>query len=143
MSGNSEPVAVETKTIAPLSHRRILWTMAIIVLSVSVLLAALVSSAFGAGFLIGGILSFINYYWLKIALKKIFEAAAGGEKPSFLSGSYFLRYLALAAAIFIVYQTDVVPIVAVLLGLCVFAAAVFIEGLIRIFNTNTSKREEI
>lgn len=145
MSENFKPVATEQQTIAPLSHQRILWTMAIIVLIGTGLCAVFVSGQFGAGFLSGGILAFINYYWLKVSLKRIFdkaiESAASGEKPRFLAVTYFLRYLGMGAAIYIVYLTNIVPMVAVLLGLCVFAVAIVIEGLLRILS-GISKREE-
>jgi hypothetical protein len=145
MSEINEPVAVEHEKIAPLSHRRILWTMAIIVLIGAVLCSIFISGQFGLGFLIGGILAFLNYYWLKVSLRKIFdkaiESARSGEKPRFLVITYFLRYLGIGAAIYIVYLTNAVPMVAVLLGLCVFALALVIEGIFRILS-GISKREE-
>jgi hypothetical protein len=145
MSGNSEPVAVEPKTIAPLSHRRILWTMGIIVLIGAALCSLLISGRFGLGFVIGGITAFLNYYWLKVSLKRIFDNAiastATGEKPRFSAASYFLRYLGVGLILYLVYLSETVPMVAVLLGLCVFALAIVIEGLLRILS-GISKREE-
>ena len=135
MSGNSEPIAIEPETIAPLSHRRILWTMAIVVLIGAIAGFAFVSWQFGAGFIIGGSLAFLNYYWLKQSLKRIFERAAGGEKSNFLSINYFLRYLGVGLLIYIVYLTEAVSMVAVLLGLCVFAVAIVVEGLLRILSS--------
>ena len=113
--------------------------MAIIVLIGAILCGLMISAQFGFGFLIGGILAFLNYYWLKVSLKRIFdkaiESAASGEKPRFLAVSYFLRYVGMGAAIYIVYLTNAVPMVAVLLGLCVFALAIVIEGLLRILSS--------
>lgn len=141
MSGNSEPVVSEQENIAQLSHRRILWAMAVVVILGAITSSILVSLKFGIGFTIGGILAFVNYYWLKNSLKKIFDSAAGGEKPSFLSLNYFLRYAAVGLVIYIIYLSEAVPIIAVLLGLGVFAAGIVIEGLILIFSS-VSKREE-
>jgi hypothetical protein len=145
MSGNFEPVLTETNTIAPLSHRRILWTMAIVVFIAGILCSIFVSWQFSIGFVIGGILAFLNYYWLKVSLKRIFDKAIGsgegGEMPRFLGANYFLRYLAFGAILCVVYFSQIVPIVAVLLGLCVFAVALVIEGLLRILSS-ISKREE-
>lgn len=141
MSGNSKPAAIEQETLRPLSHRRILWTMGAVVFIAAILTSVFVSWQFGLGFAIGGILAFLNYYWLKISLKRIFDKAVGGEKPSFLGAGYFLRYLAFAAIIGVIYLTRVVPVVAVLLGLCVFAVAIVFEGLLRILSS-ISKREE-
>lgn len=143
MSGNFEPVVTETNTIAPLSHRRILWTMAIVVFIAGILCSIFVSWQFSTGFVIGGILAFLNYYWLKVSLKRIFDKAieGDGEKPRFLGANYFVRYLTFGAILCVVYLTQIVPIVAVLLGLCVFAVALVIEGLLRILSS-ISKREE-
>jgi hypothetical protein len=141
MSGNSEPSAIEKETIAPLSHRRILWTMAIVVFVAAILSLVFVSWQFSLGFIIGGILAFLNYYWLKVSLKRIFDRAIGGEKPRFLVANYFLRYLAIGAVVYIAYLTEAVSIIAVVLGLGVFAVAIVIEGFIRMFSS-ISKREE-
>ncbi|MGI8467780.1 MAG: ATP synthase subunit I [Pyrinomonadaceae bacterium] len=141
MSGNSEPVAVEQEKPVSLIHTRILWTMAIIVILGAILSFIFVGAPFGWGILIGGILSFLNYYWLKKSLKDVFSQAAEGGKPSFLTLNYFLRYLGLAVAIWILYEIRIVSVIAVLLGMSAFALAIFIEGLIIIFSS-FSKREE-
>ena len=142
MSGNFDNNPTGQTTIVPISHTRILWIMAI------VLLAAIVGSLFfaarsvTAGLIIGGILSFVNYYWLKFALKSAFEKAVEGGRPRFLVGKYMLRYFAVAAVIVLVLLTKIVSVVAVIGGLLAFAAAILIESFILIF-IHISKREEI
>jgi len=145
MSEISEPVATEENLSAPqLSHRRILWIMAV-VLAIAVAFSLVYAEwNFTFGLIIGGVLAFVNYYWLKLSLKNIFDKmAAGGEKPRFLAAQYFFRYAALGAVVAVVYMTKIVPVAAVLLGLSSIAPAVVIEGLIRIFTSNSSKREEL
>jgi hypothetical protein len=145
MSEDSEPIAIEQKNFPPLSHSRILRAMGIITLIAAIICGIFISLQFGAGVLLGGILAFLNYYWLKVSLKRIFDkaisSAESGEKPRFLAVSYFLRYLGVGAVIYLVYVTQVVPMVAFLLGLCVFALAIVIEGFLRILSS-ISKREE-
>jgi hypothetical protein len=145
MSEDSEPIAIEPENFPPLSHSRILRAMGIITLIASVICGIFISLEFGAGVLIGGIIAFVNYYWLKVSLKRIFDraisSAESGEKPGFLAVSYFLRYLGVGAVIYLVYVTEIVPMVAFLLGLCVFALAIVIEGFLRILSS-ISKREE-
>jgi hypothetical protein len=142
----SDPVVTEEKPGATsLSHRRILWVMTIVLIvgiAVSLIFA---ERNFTFGLIIGGVLAFVNYYWLKLSLKNVFDkmAAAGGEKPRFLVAQYFFRYAALGAIVGVVYFTKIVPVAAVLLGLSSIAPAVVIEGLIRIFTSNSSKREEL
>ncbi len=95
-----------------------------------------------AGLLLGGILSFVNYYWLKFALKSVFEKAVEGEKPKFLVGKYILRYFAIGAVIVIVYLTKIISVAAVIGGLLTFAAAILIESIILVF-IHISKGEEV
>lgn len=145
MSEISEPVTTEENPRAPqLSHRRILWIMAI-VLIVGVALSLIYSRrSFTLGLIIGGGLAYLNYYWLKLSLKNIFDTmAAAGRKPRFLAANYFLRYATLGILVAIVFITETASMTGVLLGLSSIAPAVVVEGLIRIFTSSSSKREEL
>ncbi|HEX8249738.1 MAG TPA: ATP synthase subunit I [Pyrinomonadaceae bacterium] len=146
MSEISEPVTTEENRDAPrLSHGRILWIMAI-VLSVGVAFSLFYARRdFTLGLIIGGGLAFLNYYWLKLSLKNLFDtmAAAGGEKPRFLVAKYFLRYATLGVVVAVVFITEIASIIGVLLGLSSIAPAVVVEGFLRIFTSNSSKREEL
>ncbi len=132
MSDDTEPA--ESQNIMPLSHPRILVIMALLGLLGSIAGFAFVSATFGFGVLIGSILAFINYYWLKGSLKKIFDDAAEGEKPKLLALRYFTRYLVLGAIIAVIYATGAVSIVGVILGMAGFGFAVVVDGFIRIFS---------
>jgi hypothetical protein len=132
MSEDIEPTAEAAEIIRPPSHERILWIMAILGIGGGIAGFAFKSFGFGLGVLIGTALAFVNYYWLKSSLRKIFSAAESGERPKMLAGKYFLRYIVLAAVVALIYITGLVPIVALILGLAGFGFAVVIEGLIRI-----------
>ncbi len=136
MSDDFEPVAVdEPQTIMPISHERILVIMAGLGVLGSIAGFVFVSGKFGLGVLIGSILAFVNYYWLKVSLKKVFDnAAAQGEKPRLLAFGYFTRYLILGAIVAIFFVTEAVSIVGLILGMAGFGFAVIIEGFIRIFS---------
>ncbi|MGI8849104.1 MAG: hypothetical protein ACR2HT_02930, partial [Pyrinomonadaceae bacterium] len=69
------------------------------------------------------------------SLKGIFDKAITGDKPQFLATRYFLRYVSFGAVLTIVYLTEIVPVVAVLLGLASFALAIIIEAVIRLFSS--------
>ena len=92
MSDELEPVEVE-RSVADLSHRRILKIMALLVVAGSLAGLFAVGSRFAIGILIGGILSFVNYYWLKRSLKAIFDRAESGEKPRLFAFGYIIRYV--------------------------------------------------
>ncbi|MEJ7847357.1 MAG: ATP synthase subunit I [Pyrinomonadaceae bacterium] len=143
MSDDLEPVAVdEAQPIMPISHGRILVIMAVLSVLGSIAGFAFVSLKFGAGAMIGGILAFVNYYWLKVSLKKVFDnAAANGERPRLLALRYFTRYLMLGGIIAIFYVTEAVSIVGLILGVAGFGFAVVIEGFIRIFTGVFSDKE--
>ncbi len=141
MSDDSDNVITE-QPIPPISHRRILWTMGLVAAVAGLAGFIFVSPRFGLGVILGGILSFINYYWLKISLKRLFDnALADGAKPRFLAVRYFGRYLTLGAILTVVFLTRAIPVVAVIAGLSSFALAIVIEGLIRLFSSFFKSRE--
>ena len=142
MSDEIEPVVPVEQAIVPLSHTRILVIMAVIGLAGSILGSALVSVSLGAGVFIGSVLAFVNYYWLKVSLKKIFDLAAEtGERPRLLALKYFARYLVLGTVVAILYATGAVSIIGVILGMGSFGFAVVIEGILRIFSNPVSEKE--
>lgn len=126
----------------PISHSRVLWIMAVVLVVATIGSLIFATWHITSGLLLGGILSFANYYWLKFALKSVFEKAVEGEKPKFLVGKYILRYFAIGAVIVLVYLTEVISVAAVICGLLTFAAAILIESFILVF-IHFSKREEI
>ena len=126
MSGISEPVP-------PPTHGRILLIMAVLGAIGAITGAVVVSIESGIGVLVGTGLAFVNYYWLRYSLRKVFADAAEGEKPKISALRYISRYLALAAVIAAIYATGVLPIVPVILGLGAFGFAVVVDGIIRIF----------
>jgi len=126
MSGISEPVP-------PPTHGRILLIMAVLGAIGAITGAVVVSIESGIGVLVGTGLAFLNYYWLRYSLRKVFADAAEGEKPKISALRYISRYLALAAVIAAIYATGVLPIVPVILGLGAFGFAVVVDGIIRIF----------
>ena len=139
MSEDFEPSAEEAGIVRQPSHDRILVIMAVLGLAGGIAGFAFSSFRFGLGILIGTGLAFVNYYWLKSSLRKIFSAAESGERPRMLAGKYFLRYIILAAVVAMIYITDLLPIVALILGLAGFGFAVVIEGLIRMVSTTASE----
>ena len=141
MSEADNTIETEQPTPTVISHRRILWTMGAVAFFSSLAGFIFVSWQFGLGVILGGILSLINYYWLKISFKKIFDQAVSGAKPRFLAVRYFARYLTLGGILLVVLLTKTVPIVAVILGLGSFALAIVVEGLIRLFSSVFNSKE--
>ena len=135
MAEDIEPTGELAETAPPPTHQRILWIMAFLGIAGGIVGFAVESFAFGLGVVIGTALAFANYYWLKSSLRKIFDAARSGERPRMLAGKYFLRYIVLAIIVAVIYIADLVPIVALILGLAGFGFAVVIDGIIRMGST--------
>jgi hypothetical protein len=140
MGDDLEPVVYDEGVTQPPSHRRILVLMAVIGLIGGVAGSIFISVRFGFGVLFGTALAFVNYFWLKRSLKKIF-ASADGKKPSLLAAGYFLRYLILGLIVAIIYFSGALPIVALILGMAGFGFAVVLEGLIKIYSGIFSDKE--
>ena len=137
MGEKSEPLAEEVGSeVAIISHRGILVKMAIVIAVGSIAGFAFFSVKAGVGVLVGGVLGFANYFWQKHSLKAIFERAVDGKPTRFLAARYILRYVAIGAALTVIYFTETVSIYAAIFGLASFALAVMIEGITSIFSSS-------
>jgi hypothetical protein len=87
---------------------------------------------FSFGFAIGGLIAFVNIFWLRATLQRIFANVAEGTEQRFLSLRYVLRYAAIGVFLLVVYKTQFAPMTAVLFGMASFAFVVLIEGAIQI-----------
>ena len=84
------------------------------------------------GIILGGVLSLLNVYWLRLSLKNLLSAAAGGSKPRFNSVLYILRYLFIAVIVAFAAMLGLVSVAATLVGLLSFAFAILIEAIIQL-----------
>ncbi len=138
----SEVSDSNSETVTPISNRRILWLMIIVVVSGTLASLIFVSQLWGLGFFIGGILSFLNFFWLKSSLKKMFvETSEGEHKPHYSAARYISRYFTLAGVLAIIFLTQTVPIASVIFGLVSFAFAIMFEAFIRIFSSLFKRKD--
>jgi hypothetical protein len=77
----------------------------------------------GAGFLLGAAISGLNYRWLH----KLVESLGGGATPRNRSVILGFRYLILGGGAYVILRVSPISLTAVLAGLFVLTAAVFIE----------------
>lgn len=138
MQDATEPLIIPDQDVMPPSHTRILVIMAVLGLLGGIAGVIFGTVGFGLGIIFGTALAFGNYYWLKASLKRVFAEAAAGEKPKISALRYLTRYLALGIVIAIVFASDILPIVPVILGLAAFGFATVVEGFIRIFTGLTA-----
>lgn len=119
--------------VMPPSHGRILVIMAILGLVAGIAAAVLHSWPYGLAIVFGIVIAFVNYYWLRASLRKIFAGAREGGRPRVSALRYVTRYIVLGSLIAIVYGTGWLPIVPFILGIAGFGFATVVDGIIRIF----------
>jgi hypothetical protein len=95
-----------------------------------------------AGLLVGGALSLLNHHWLSSSSAAAFSVLAHGATPRLKIAQYILRYIVIAAIVFVCYKLNVVSLAATIAGLCTFVVALFVEA-IREFYFAIIHREEI
>ncbi|MGE3467897.1 MAG: ATP synthase subunit I [Pyrinomonadaceae bacterium] len=122
-----------TNEVAVISHRGILIIMAALIAAGTIVGFAFGGPRFGIGVVFGGILSFVNYFWLERSTRAMFEPAAIATS-GILAAKYIFRYVAIGAVLLVTHWSDALPITAVILGLAAFAFAVVIHGLKNIFS---------
>ncbi|MBA2524978.1 MAG: ATP synthase subunit I [Pyrinomonadaceae bacterium] len=108
---------------------RIFRTMAGAVALAVIISAPLAPWRITTGLLVGGVLSLLNYYWMRTSISAGFDLALGqATKPQIKLVQYILRYFVVGAIVFTAYQLNVVSLPATLAGLCSFVVALFLEA---------------
>jgi hypothetical protein len=86
---------------------------------------------FGVGFALGGALAILNYYWLRQAVRALFDVARVGV-PRRLILKFVVRYPLAFGGVYLFYRTGWLPFGAVLAGLFVPTAGVLMEAVIQV-----------
>ena len=135
MSADFEPDDPDQPLTTEARNDRILVILAVLSVGGSIAGAVLVDARFGLGVLIGCVLAFVNYFWMRRSLRAIFSTAAEGQKPSFVGAGYFIRYLVLGGIVAFLHVFGILPIAAVLVGMAGFGFAILFEAALRGFRT--------
>jgi hypothetical protein len=108
------------------------------VMITSVALATIVSVAMApwrvtTGLLLGGLLSLLNFRWMRVSIAALIEARIAGRSAAGKMLLYLLRYFVLAATVTIAYNFNVISLPATIAGLCSFVVAIFSEALRQVY----------
>ena len=93
-----------------------------------------------SGLMLGGLLSLLNYHWLRTSVAAVFNVGPT-ERPRVGMSRYILRYFVVGVAIFAAYQLQIVSLPATIAGLSSFVPALFVEA-VRQFYFAIIRREE-
>ena len=91
----------------------------------------------GCGFLLGGLISYLNFHWIKRTVYALGEAAGGKPPRARVAVFLGLRYLLLGLGAYVILKFSEISLQAALVGLFVPAAAVILEILIELIYART------
>jgi hypothetical protein len=94
------------------------------------------------GLLLGGVLALFSHSWLKNSAAAAIRLSTAGGQPQLRLVQFILRYIVIAAVIFLTYTLELVSLPAVFIGLSTFVVAMFVEAA-REFYFAIKEREEI
>lgn len=102
------------------------------VMIVTVVLAVIASTVLAPwrvtlGLMLGGVLSLLNYHWLRTSVAAVFNVGQT-ERPRVKISRYIIRYFVVGVAVFAAYQLQVISLPATIAGLSSFVPALFVEA---------------
>ena len=91
----------------------------------------------GCGFLLGAIVSYLNFRWLKRTVNALGETVGGKPPRAWVAVVLGLRYLLLGLGAYAIVRFSEISLTAALVGLFVSTAAVILEILIELIYART------
>jgi hypothetical protein len=143
-SSNSSPSSDAQKLAftEPEAVERRVWRNIFIVIFLAIIAAALLADLkFMMGLALGGALALLNYKWLHASLRGIL-AVGSAKTPPGTAMKFVIRWLVVATAGWVAYQTGYFDAVAILAGLFAPAVAVMIEAAYVTYKTITESNGE-
>jgi hypothetical protein len=110
-----------------LSFERAAWRIGRIMMVIGALGTCVALAArgwqWGAGFLLGALISGLNYHWLY----KLVAGVGSGDPPRHRSVVLGFRYLILGGGAYVILRLSKISLMAVMAGVFVLTAAIFVE----------------
>ncbi len=111
------------------TERRIAWLTLVFGAAATAAAVFAGSRLWAAGLLIGAVLAWLNFRWLRRGLEALVAASAaqaGAAKPRVPLGTYFVavfRYGLIALLVYVIFKILRVPLASMVVGMCALAAA--------------------
>lgn len=128
-SSNRSPEAEHASLTGLRTERRIAWLTLAFGAAACVAAALAGSRVWAGGLLIGAVLAWMNFRWMRRGLDALVAASAaqaGAEKPRVPLGAYFaavFRYGLIALVVYVIFKVLQVPLASMVVGMCALAAA--------------------
>lgn len=134
-----EQTAIESSRDT-LTERRISW-LTLVFGALAALTATLLNNrVWGMGLVIGAVLAYFNFRWLRRGLDELVKAStaqANRKKPQVPLGSYFLalfRYGLIGLTVYVIFEYLHVPLASMVVGLCALGAAAIVASVYEIWH---------
>jgi hypothetical protein len=134
-------------TPAAQTERRIAWLILLTGALAGATAAALHHMLWATGLMIGAILAWFNFRWLRQGMEALAiasQAQAGLSQPRVPLGAYFrvlFRYVLIALAVYAIFKILKVPLASMVLGLCALGPAAIAASVYEITRPSPEKRE--
>jgi hypothetical protein len=124
------------------TERRIAWLTLAFGVAACAAVAIAGSRIWAGGLLIGAMLAWLNFRWLRRGLDALVTAStaqAGVEKPRVPLGAYFgavFRYGLIALVVYVIFKLLKVPLASMVVGMCALAAAAIAASVYELWQPN-------
>jgi small-conductance mechanosensitive channel len=124
------------------TERRIAWLTLVFGSAASAAAAVAGKWPWAAGLLIGAVLAWLNFRWLRRGLDALVAAStaqAGAEKPRVPLGAYFaaaFRYGLIALVVYVIFKLLRVPLASMVVGMCALAAAAIAASVYELWHSD-------
>lgn len=123
-------VPQETRPLqGTVTEQRISWLTLVLGITGGIAAGLLRARVWGTGVIIGSVLAWLNFRWLRRGLDSLVQAStaqAGREKPQVPLSTYFFalfRYSLIAVSVYVIFIYLHVPLLSMVAGLCALGAA--------------------
>jgi hypothetical protein len=122
------------------TEQRIAWLTLAIGLAAGATAALTRHWPWASGLMIGAILAWLNFRWLRRGLDALVEAStaqAGAPQPRVPIGTYFramFRYALIALSVYVIFKVLRVPLASMVVGLCALAVAALVASVYEIWH---------
>jgi len=128
------------------TENRIAWLTLCVGVLASIIAALLHNLLWAAGLLIGSILAWFNFRWLRRgmdALVAAAEAQSGVSQPRVPVGAYFralFRYALIAFTVYVIFKVLKVPLASMVVGLCALGPAAVAASVYEVAHSPAAER---
>ena len=127
------------------TERRIAWLTLAFGVAACVAAALSGNRVWAGGLLIGAVLAWLNFRWLRRGLDGLVAASAaqvGAKKPRVPLGTYFaavFRYGLIALIVYVIFKLLKVPLASMVVGMCALAAAAIAASVYELWHSEHSE----